>query len=158
MPPAMASETALLLYGEPVSALPLFKLLSQEIINAICKRVVPLLCSRDQAIIREGEMGTELFFLLRGEVEVTKSGVRLGFLGEGAFFGESAVLSDTAGTGTEIRQRTVSAVVRVQLESPPPFFCHRQVQRSCLSKSLLQSSFFISSTVHVLGVVLLMFS
>ena len=128
MPPAMASKTAAMLYGDWLSNLPLFKGLSQEIITSLCKVVVPLLVHRGQQVIKEQDLGTEMYMLLRGEVEVTKEQsehfvdekgkvftkvehLRLGFLGEGAFFGEAGVLAETVGSGAEIRTRTVTAVV-----------------------------------------------
>ena len=38
----------------------------------------------------EGDPGKEMFFLMKGEVEMLASDRRLGFLAEGAFFGELA--------------------------------------------------------------------
>ena len=42
---------------------------------------------------------------MKGEVEMLADGQRLGFLGEGSFFGERAVLSNES--GSERRMRTV---------------------------------------------------
>ena len=43
-----------------------------------------------QCIMVEGDPGKEMFFLMKGEVEMLASDRRLGFLAEGAFFGELA--------------------------------------------------------------------
>ena len=57
--------------------------------------------------------------LLKGEVEVTekrgKEIVRLGFLAEGAFFGEAPVLGWIGEPGVELRMRTVRAVTDLEL-------------------------------------------
>lgn len=45
-------------------------------------------------IIREGEVGTELFVLLEGEVEVTRDGVFLTRIGQGGHFGELGLIGD----------------------------------------------------------------
>ena len=53
------------------------------------------------------------YFIISGEVEVSMSGERLGFLGEGAFFGETSVIECchvTGGNGSSIRTRTVQVV------------------------------------------------
>ena len=77
--------------------------------------------------------GRELYFLMTGELEVfqndkNKVPQRLGFLSEGSFFGEAAVLADES--GRELRRRTLRAVTDSELcfitrESflvPPPAF------------------------------------
>jgi CRP-like cAMP-binding protein len=57
--------------------------------------------------------------LVKGEVEVTekhgKEVVRLGFLAEGAFFGEAPVLGWLGEPGVELRMRTVRAVTDIEL-------------------------------------------
>ena len=47
-------------------------------ITSLCKVVVPLLVHRGQSVVQEGELGTEMFLLLRGEVEVTKEQTQVG--------------------------------------------------------------------------------
>ena len=49
----------------------------------------------------------------QGELEVTQQGERLGFLSDGAFFGEVPILDDT--TGSDIRARTITAMTDSRL-------------------------------------------
>ena len=74
---------------------------------------------RGQNIIQEGEPGKEMYMLITGEVEVSErrmqETVRLGFLSEGAFFGEAPVLGWRGEPGLELRMRTVRAVTDVEL-------------------------------------------
>ena len=57
--------------------------------------------ARTQVIV-EGEPGREMYMIITGELEVTKGDAkygqeyRLGFLSEGSFFGESAVMNVSA--------------------------------------------------------------
>ena len=44
--------------------------------------------SRGNIVYQEGKFGEDLYFVISGEVEVSIGGERLGFLGEGAFFGK----------------------------------------------------------------------
>jgi CRP-like cAMP-binding protein len=73
---------------------------------------------RGEYIMEEGKPGRELYMILKGELEVFKRDdrnieQRLGFLSEGSFFGESAVLSDSS--GKEVRSRTLKAVTDSEL-------------------------------------------
>ena len=113
MPPQMASEVTTRLYSNFLVQIPLFRGLSAEIIAALCREVVPMLVVKEQIIMAEGAPGREMFMLLKGEVEMSQDGCRLGFLGEGAFFGERAVLSEAS--GSETRVRTVRAVTTCEL-------------------------------------------
>lgn len=110
MPPSMANGVVTKLYGRFLETIPLFTGLSHEVIVALCREVVPMIAVKDQNIMLEGTPGRELFMLMKGEVVMTKDNARMGFLGEGAFFGEPAVLS-----GAETRSRTVTAVTRCEL-------------------------------------------
>lgn len=123
-PPAMAGNMAQLLYGRFISAVPLFKGLSTEVVSALCLRCKPMQAMRGQNIIQEGEPGKEMYMLITGEVEVSErrrgrmqetETVRLGFLSEGAFFGEAPVLGWRGEPGLELRMRTVRAVTDVEL-------------------------------------------
>lgn len=49
-----------------------------------------------------------MFMVMNGEVEVLGNGEKLGYLTEGAFFGEAPVLDDFP--GAEVRTRTVVSV------------------------------------------------
>jgi CRP-like cAMP-binding protein len=68
---------------------------------------------RQQVIYAEGSSGQDMYMLLRGELEITVRGERLGFLSDGAFFGETPVL-DHSSSG-ELRRRTVTAMTDCKL-------------------------------------------
>ncbi len=54
-------------------------------------------------VIREGEVGADLFLLVKGFLKVTKEGVQLNTLSTGKHFGELALISD------QVRSATVTA-------------------------------------------------
>jgi CRP-like cAMP-binding protein len=83
---------------------------------------------KEQTIIRQGEPGHEMYIIMNGEVEVTvrddtvphidagqQKQRRLGFLSEGAFFGEAPVLAARDDTSMQLRMRTVRAVANSEL-------------------------------------------
>jgi CRP-like cAMP-binding protein len=51
-----------------------------------------MMAVRGQKIFGEGETGREMYMLLSGEIEVSQGGQRLGFLSDGAYFGEFPLL------------------------------------------------------------------
>ena len=80
--------------------------------------------------MQENKVGTELYFIVDGEVEVMQDDERLGFLGVGSFFGEHPLLEMIAGKGGDgstKRLRTVRAagptdlgfLVLVRSTAPP---------------------------------------
>ena len=53
----------------------------------------PVVCAEGEYIIRQGEMGNEMYFICRGRVEVIDAAGRpLNEMGEGQFFGELSLL------------------------------------------------------------------
>ena len=68
-----------------------------------------------QDVITEGQPGSEMYMIVSGELEVTQGGVRLGFLSEGSFFGEAAVLAADSSVQAILRTRTVKAVISCEL-------------------------------------------
>merc|ERR1712146_553243 len=93
LPPTLSREISRRIYTAFLSSVPLFRGLSDELILKLCEKMNPMIALKHQQIIVEGQVGSELYLVLKGEVEVTKNGVRLGFLAEGSFFGEIPILS-----------------------------------------------------------------
>ena len=62
--------------------------------------------AKGQQVFAERTRGKEMYMLIQGELEVTQNGARLGFLSDGAFFGEVPLL-DTGSPDSEVRSRTV---------------------------------------------------
>ena len=56
----------------------------------------------DEVVIREGDIGHELFLISEGEVKVDRGGSEVARLGAGDFFGELALLSGNPRNATVI--------------------------------------------------------
>lgn len=52
------------------------------------------------AVVSEGEVGSEMFIVLEGEVDVRRGGRKLATLRKGDFFGEVALITGSARTAT----------------------------------------------------------
>jgi CRP-like cAMP-binding protein len=108
MPPTMRATVCEFLYKRFLSSIPLFRGLSAEVIAGLSFHMRPLTALKNQIIMEEGQSGEEMYLVISGEVEVLSNKSRLGFLSEGAFFGEISVLDDSS--GSRIRTRTVRSV------------------------------------------------
>eukprot|EP01052_Picozoa_sp_SAG31_P007733 SAG31_NODE_373_length_16597_cov_21.519518_5_plen_705_part_00 len=113
MPPSLRTDFTLFIYGEVIRKAPMFRDLSEEIIASLCNVARPLTIVTDQIVFAEGSSGDEMYFLLRGELEVTSGRTKLGYLGRGAFFGEVPVL--TSETGAKLRRRTITGASMCKL-------------------------------------------
>lgn len=113
LPPSMSNQIAEHMYGSILRECPLFRGLGTSVLNKVARQVVPSTCMKGQVIFEQGQIGTEMYCVIKGEVEVIQDGEQLGFLPEGSFFGESALIDD--GEGSEIRARTVKAMTECEL-------------------------------------------
>jgi hypothetical protein len=116
LPPQLARKVTMQMYMPHISKMPMFKNLGIELLAMICGVVEHLDIAKDTSIFEEGDIGTEMYFILDGEVEVESQGQRLGFLSDGAFFGESALVESVTGKGNDYqhRVRTVRAMMKTE--------------------------------------------
>ena len=87
----------------------------------LCQAIIPISVVTDQTVFAKNDIGHEMYFVIRGEVEVNggKSGTdRLGYIGQDGFFGEKAIIESIRqkyGSGGCIRTRSVRATVDTDL-------------------------------------------
>ncbi|GJN23929.1 hypothetical protein PR202_gb11623 [Eleusine coracana subsp. coracana] len=106
-----------------VRRVPLFANMDERLLDAICERLKPSLCTENIYIIREGDPVDQMLFIIRGSLEsVTTDGGRTGFynrslLEEGDFCGEELLtwaLDPKAGASLPSSTRTVKALAEVE--------------------------------------------
>jgi CRP-like cAMP-binding protein len=93
------------MFRSTVPSSPLFEVLKEEERNALVKEMALEQHAEGDVIISEGEPGTSMYIIARGEVKVyTRNqgggSLYLAKLGEGDFFGEVSVLSGKPRTAT----------------------------------------------------------
>jgi CRP-like cAMP-binding protein len=74
---------------------PLFQNLSRGELVELAKRTEDLEVEEGKVLAREGDLGSEFFVVVDGEVAVTKEGRELRRLSAGDFFGEIALIWDS---------------------------------------------------------------
>ncbi|KAF3323082.1 putative cyclic nucleotide-gated ion channel 5 [Carex littledalei] len=106
-----------------VRRVPLFENMDERLLDAICERLKPSLCTEHTYIVREGDPVDEMIFIIRGRLEsVTTDGGRSGFynrgvLKEGDFCGEELLtwaLDPKSGSNLPSSTRTVRALTEVE--------------------------------------------
>lgn len=113
-----------------IAALPLFSALGKEGLAALCAAFKPIWVPQGTVVIQQGEVGSEAYFVARGELEVRRERrgepLLLARLADGAIFGEMALLSRAPRTGSvvatrpaivlEVTRETLDAVAEEQPE------------------------------------------
>lgn len=102
---------------------PMFELMDDQLMDALCDRLKPVLYTEGSCIIREGDPVDEMLFIMRGKLlSVTTNGGRTGFfnsdyLTEGDFCGEELLtwaLDPHSASSLPTSTRTVKAVSEVE--------------------------------------------
>ncbi|MCD7449457.1 Potassium voltage-gated channel sub H member 2 [Datura stramonium] len=106
-----------------VRRVPLFENMDERMLDAICERLKPSLCTESTYIVREGDPVGEMMFIIRGRLEsVTTDGGRSGFFNRGIlkendFCGEELLtwaLDPKSGSSLPPSTRTVKALTEVE--------------------------------------------
>ena len=148
LPPYLRKEVALFLNRNIIVKVPMFRGLSITFITALVVRLKPLLCLDDDYIIRDGEVGNEMYFLLKGDVQVIDpEGGIIASLPAGAFFGEMALVynekrnaSVRAAKTCELLVLTRKAFEEVMLQFPDEATVITQYARERYKETNLQQT------------------
>ena len=88
-----------------------FKNLTPIELTNVAERMMRRQYMPGEVIIREGEIGEELFLISEGEVEVERAGHEVARLGAGDFFGELALMSGNPRNATVTASRPVDTYI-----------------------------------------------
>lgn len=102
---------------------PLFEKMDEQLLDAMCDRLRPVLYTEKSSIVREGDPVDEMLFIIRGRlVTMTTNGGRTGFfnsvyLKAGDFCGEELLtwaLDPNSSSNLPTSTRTVEAITEVE--------------------------------------------
>lgn len=115
--PAISEPVPELENRDLVSMVPLFKGLETHVLEELARQAQVLTFLPDDTIIGQGEHGSALYVIVRGQAGVyrrdgDKSESLIAVLGSGDFFGEAALLGDSVRTAT-VRALMESALLRI---------------------------------------------
>ncbi len=84
-----------------LSHIPLFKSADPICLHNMAMSLTPEVFKAGEEVVSHGEVGDEMFFICRGQVEIIdKAGKQLAVLGEGEYFGEMSLLTSQPRTAT----------------------------------------------------------
>lgn len=129
-----------------LSGSPLFEMLSNHELEAVCALLTPRRVDASTVIFNEGELGDGLYLVISGEVEIFRSGKQtpIATLGVGDCFGEMALIDK------EHRSATVRARVDTQLYhlSPEHLAQFRQTQKDGFSFLVMNIARMLSTRLR----------
>jgi voltage-gated potassium channel len=104
LPMALKTQVAFFLNREIIEKVPIFKSASPEFIRDVVLNLKPVIYTPGDKVVTRGEIGYEMFFINRGEVDVTNEdgSITYATLTSGSYFGEIALLLSMPRTATVI--------------------------------------------------------
>jgi voltage-gated potassium channel len=94
LPHGLQTELRTYMNMKPISRVSLFKGCSQDCLKEAAEELEQVYFTPGQHIIKKGDHGEEMFLIGHGEVEVCDGDRHIARLGDGACFGEMALLAD----------------------------------------------------------------
>lgn len=98
LPPYLQMELSIHLNSEIITNVPFFAHADQSFALQLSKVMTLQVCLPGEFIIRQGDIGTEMYFLTSGSVEVSTGGTVHKVLTSGQFFGEMALIEKSRRT------------------------------------------------------------
>ncbi|MCZ6702196.1 MAG: ion transporter [Ignavibacteria bacterium] len=87
LPQGLQNEVSIHLKREILEKIPLFKGISDEFLRDVSLHMRPIVSVPGECIFAEGDLGNEMFFVIRGKLEVILNDEVISILTDGDFFG-----------------------------------------------------------------------
>lgn len=122
LPEHMQTELVHHMYNKITASVPFFEHLDDDTKAAVCVKMKPVSCSAQEVISSEGEVGSDMYIVVRGQVQAMRDGSLLDVLRPGAVFGEEILFQLGAGERGDLRMETHVALGGVELYADLPTF------------------------------------
>ena len=94
LPQGLQNEVSVHLRREILQTIPLFKGVSDEFLKEVSLHMRPIVSVPDEYIFKADDIGHEMYFIIRGKLEIIMNEKVLSVLTDGDFFGEIALFTD----------------------------------------------------------------
>lgn len=163
-PSATISEKALLprdidFIGSVLHSHFLFKDIDREIYSQLVRSAKFFKLNANEIIFTEGNKGSYLFIIMKGQVEILINDAQINLLGPKAIFGELALMHDTFRTATAktVTNAELLGLERDHFQQALKIVAHKLYMdnKICIDKCELFSPFDIKTKAKLLGVLVL---
>jgi len=116
LPQGLQSEVSIHLKREILEKIPLFQGVSDNFLREVSLHLRPLVCVPDENVFTEGEIGNEMYFIIRGKLQVLLNNKLVYTLTDGDFFGEIALFTDQKRRTATVKSISYSDLYRLDRE------------------------------------------
>jgi hypothetical protein len=116
LPQGLQNEVSVHLKREILHKIPLFKGVSDEFLKEVSLHMRPIVCVPDECVFKEDDIGHEMYFIIRGKLEVIMNEKVLTVLTDGDFFGEIALFTDQKQRTATVKSVFYSDLYRLDRE------------------------------------------
>jgi len=116
LPQGLQNEVSVYLKREILEKIPLFRGVSNSFLMEVSLHMRPQVCVPDETIFKEGDAGNEMFFVIRGKLNVFSGEKILSDLKDGDFFGEIALFTENKKRTATVKSITYCDLYRLDRE------------------------------------------
>ncbi|MGB5849016.1 MAG: ion transporter [Ignavibacteriaceae bacterium] len=116
LPQGLQNEVSIHLKRDILEKIPLFKGVSDNFLRDVSLHMRPIVCVPGECVFNEGDIGNEMYFVIRGKLEVVMNDEHLSVLTDGDFFGEISLFTEQKRRTAAVRSQSYSDLYRLDRE------------------------------------------
>jgi len=116
LPQGLQNEVSVHLKREILQKIPLFEGVSDEFLKEVSLHMRPIVCVPNEYVFKENDLGHEMYFIIRGKLEIIMNEKVLSVLTDGDFFGEIALFADQKRRTATVKSVFYSDLYRLDRE------------------------------------------
>lgn len=116
LPQGLQNEVSVHFKREILQKIPLFKGVSDNFLKEVALHMRPIVCVPDENVFKENDIGHEMYFIIRGKLEVIMNEKVLSVLTDGDFFGETALFTEQKRRTATVKSVFYSDLYRLDRE------------------------------------------
>ncbi len=116
LPLSLRAEVSIHINKDIINKVPLFAGAADDLLKDIILALKPVIALPGDIVFKAGDIGEEMYFISRGDVEILAGTEHIAFLSSGSFFGEIALVKSVPRTAT-VRAKTYTDLYVLKKEA-----------------------------------------
>jgi CRP-like cAMP-binding protein len=112
----LQNEVSVHLRREILEKIPTFSQVSDEFLKDVSLHMRPQVCVPGECVFKEEDVGNEMYFVIRGKLNVLASDKKLSSLADGDFFGEIALFTENKKRTATVKSVSYSDLYKLDRE------------------------------------------